>query len=236
MAAVAVLKNRKIAISQQRFDRSPRNLAWWRTLALFTLPPLTLPPFENPRWRRPPCWKIEKLPYLSNGLADCREIWRIDAFWPSWPFPPLKFPPFDNARWRRVPSSKIEKIVMSQQRFDRSMRSLARWCSLAVLNLPAPEISTFLKCKMAAAAILKNRKMALSQQQFGRLPRTLARWRILTYLTLSTPKFPPDLDCPRLRRSPSWKIAKWRNLSNGLMDHHEIWHGDAVWPSWAFDR
>jgi len=29
MAAAAILKKRKIAISQQRFDQVPRNLAWW---------------------------------------------------------------------------------------------------------------------------------------------------------------------------------------------------------------
>jgi len=33
MAAAGVTKTRKIAISEQRFDRSPRNFAWWRILA-----------------------------------------------------------------------------------------------------------------------------------------------------------------------------------------------------------
>jgi len=33
MAVAAVTKNRKIAISEQRFDRSPQNFAWWRILA-----------------------------------------------------------------------------------------------------------------------------------------------------------------------------------------------------------
>jgi len=26
--------------------------------------------FENPRWRRPPYWKIEKSPYFGGGLTD----------------------------------------------------------------------------------------------------------------------------------------------------------------------
>jgi len=34
MAAAAILKSRKIAISQQRFERSPRNLARWLILTL----------------------------------------------------------------------------------------------------------------------------------------------------------------------------------------------------------
>jgi len=38
MAAADTLKNRKIAISQKPFDRSPLNLAWWRSLNLLTLP------------------------------------------------------------------------------------------------------------------------------------------------------------------------------------------------------
>jgi len=40
--------------------------------------------------------KIDKSPYLSNGLTDRLEIWHNNAFWPSWPFPPLKFPYFEN--------------------------------------------------------------------------------------------------------------------------------------------
>ena len=31
--------------------------------------------FENPRWRRPPCWKSQKSRYLRNGLTDFYEIW-----------------------------------------------------------------------------------------------------------------------------------------------------------------
>ena len=34
MAAAAILKNRKSVISLERFDRSSRNLVWWRTVGL----------------------------------------------------------------------------------------------------------------------------------------------------------------------------------------------------------
>jgi len=46
--------------------------------------------FKNPRWRRPPSWKIVKSPYLGHTLTDCDEIWHAGAVRPSWPFRPLK--------------------------------------------------------------------------------------------------------------------------------------------------
>jgi len=36
--------------------------------------------FENPRWRQPPSWQIEKSPYLGR---NCDEILHSDAVWPS---------------------------------------------------------------------------------------------------------------------------------------------------------
>ena len=37
--------------------------------------PLKFRIFENPRWRRPPSWKLQKLRYLCNGLTDLYEVW-----------------------------------------------------------------------------------------------------------------------------------------------------------------
>ena len=62
---------------------------------------------------------------------------------------------------------KNRKMAISQQRFDRSPRNLARCRILFVLSRLTPKISTFSKSKMAAAAILK-KEMAISQQWFGR--------------------------------------------------------------------
>jgi len=42
MAAAAILNNPKIAISQQRFDRSPWNLARRYSLTLLTVPTVTI--------------------------------------------------------------------------------------------------------------------------------------------------------------------------------------------------
>jgi len=43
---------------------------------------------------------------------------------------------------------------------------------------------------------------------------------------------------PRWRRPPSWKKIEKKSpyLRNGWTDRHEIWHSDAVWPSWPFHR
>jgi len=66
----------------QQFYRSPRNLARWRTWPSLTLLTSKIPAFWKSRWR-PPFWKIEKSPCLSNRLTDRREIWQGDAFGPS---------------------------------------------------------------------------------------------------------------------------------------------------------
>ena len=77
-------KNRKIVISQPRFERFRRNLAWWCSLTLSTVPTVKIWNFKNPRWRRPPSWKIEKSPYLGHSFSDLNEIWHGDAVRPSW--------------------------------------------------------------------------------------------------------------------------------------------------------
>jgi len=69
-----ILRNRKIAISQQWFDRSPRNLGMVTQFGpLERLRPLKFQKFKNPRFRH--------------------DIWYDDAGWPSWPFRPSDFRP-----------------------------------------------------------------------------------------------------------------------------------------------
>ena len=53
-----------------------------------------------------------KWPYLSNGLADQREIWHGDAPWPSRAFPALKFTHFQNqdGGGRHLEKYKIDHI------------------------------------------------------------------------------------------------------------------------------
>jgi len=76
MAGAVVLKNSKIAISRQHFDRSPRkNLVWCRKLALFTLPTLQIPTYKNPRWRTAAIMNMGNVRYFSNSTTDRSEIW-----------------------------------------------------------------------------------------------------------------------------------------------------------------
>jgi len=109
MAAAAILRNQKIAISRPWFERFRPNVAHWRSSTLFSHPTIKNLKFENPRWRQPPSWKIEKSPYFGRGLTDFNQIWQGDAVRPSWPFRPLKIWNLKNPRWRRPPSWKIEK-------------------------------------------------------------------------------------------------------------------------------
>jgi len=82
-AAAAMLKNQKSPLCRLRFDRFQRNLARWCSLALLSFPIVKFPEFENPRWRRPQSWKIEKSPYLSRSLSDFNEMWHSDTIRPS---------------------------------------------------------------------------------------------------------------------------------------------------------
>ena len=65
---------------------------------------------------------------------------------------------------------------------------------------------------MAAAAILKNLKITISRQRFDQSPQNLAWWRNSTFVTL------PQLEICIV-------ILK-------IQDYGEIWHSDAVRPSW----
>jgi len=60
--------------------------------------------------------KIDKSPYLSNGLSDSHEIWHGDAHCPSEPHWPFKFRVFKNPRWRTAVILKIEKSRFKSKR------------------------------------------------------------------------------------------------------------------------
>ena len=74
--------------------------------------PLKISNFKNPRWRRPPSWRIEKSPYLGCGSSDLDKIWRGYAVRPSWPFWTLKISYFENPR-SKIAAAAILKIEKS---------------------------------------------------------------------------------------------------------------------------
>jgi len=70
MAAAAIFKITKIAISPQSFDRSLRNLVRRCKMGLLTSYTVKKLNFKNPKWRTAAIVKTIKSPYLCNLLAD----------------------------------------------------------------------------------------------------------------------------------------------------------------------
>jgi len=101
MAAAAILKISKIAISLQRFDRPLRSLVHCCKMGLLTAP--TVKNFEFHK-----SIKTVKSPYVCNRLTDFEEIWHDDAYWSPTAERPLKFRIFENSRWRQPPSGKSQ--------------------------------------------------------------------------------------------------------------------------------
>jgi len=76
MAAAAILKITKIAISPQKFDRYLRNLVWRCKMGLFAVPAVNNLNFKNLRWQTTAILKTVKSPYLCNHLTDFDKIWQ----------------------------------------------------------------------------------------------------------------------------------------------------------------
>jgi len=110
MAAAAILKITKIAISLQQFDRSLRNLERLCKISLLTVLTVKKLNFQNPRWRTAANMKTVKLPYLRNRLTDFDEIWHSDADWPPGGDISLKVRIFQKPRWRRPPYVKYMSV------------------------------------------------------------------------------------------------------------------------------
>jgi len=78
---VAILKNRKLAISTQRLDRLARNSisVRWCTLVLRTLLSFKISKFYKSKMADGRHFEKSKI-YLSNGSTDWREIWHCDTY------------------------------------------------------------------------------------------------------------------------------------------------------------
>ena len=112
--------------------------------------------FYNPRWRRLPSSKIEKLPYLINSLTHRREIWHSGAVWPSWPFRSSKIQNFKNPRSRRLPSWEVEKSSYLKSLTDRRKIWLfdAYWHIDACLRYRQLKIRPFRNLTWCTATVL----------------------------------------------------------------------------------
>ena len=89
MAAAAIFeksKNHDISVAVGAISTKSGTLnPHWCSSSFLNVPTVKKWNFYNPRWRRPPSWKINKSQYLGCVLADFNEIWRGDVVWPSWP-------------------------------------------------------------------------------------------------------------------------------------------------------
>jgi len=111
MAAAAILKNRKIAISLQWLHRLPRNLARWRILSPLTLQHLKIRHFKNPRWWRPLSWK-SKNRHISAKVwpfGTVRHTGTLTYMFLTAGYRQSKIRPFKNPRWRTAVILTIEK-------------------------------------------------------------------------------------------------------------------------------
>jgi len=72
----AVLKNRKVAICQQHFDRSPVTakfgtvMHYWHVDVYLPYRQLKIRQFNKPRWYTAAVLTIEKSGYVGKGLTD----------------------------------------------------------------------------------------------------------------------------------------------------------------------
>jgi len=194
MAAAAILKNRKSAISPERFDQSSRNLVRWRILGLRMGPEVEIFNFWKSKMAEG-CHleKLKKSPYLSRVLSDFDKIWHVDAVRTCWASEPLKIWIFQNPRWRPPPSWKIENRPYLRNGLT-NLREIwygdAYWASEWDRKL---KFLTFENPRWRTAAILKNWKIAISQPHFERFRQNLARGRssnLLSVRTVKNLKFP----------------------------------------------
>ena len=110
------------------------------------------------------------------------------------------------------------------------------WRSSTLMTVPTVKNLKCRKSKMAAAAILKkkHRKIAIFRPRFDRFWRNLARNFLVRNFWPSRPLKIWNFKMQGGGGRHLWKIEKSRYLGCCWSDFNEIWHSDAVWPSWTF--
>jgi len=145
----------------------------------WSVAPLKFPHFENPRWWRPPFWKIEKSSYLTSGLIDRREIWRGDTFCSSGRLRPLKIRNFKNPRWQRWLWQKIENrhILLTVWPITAKFGTVTHWHVDAYLPYRQLNIQPFKNPTWCTAAVLTIKKSWYVDK--GLTNQDYLMWRIL---------------------------------------------------------
>jgi len=140
--------------------------------------PLKIQNFENPRWRRPPSWKIDKLRYLGRSLGRFR---RNLAWWCSSTL--LTVPTVKNLKFRK--SKMAAAAILKNRNISAAVRAISTKFGTVMhfdpLERSDPYKSEISKIQDGVAAILKNRKITISWPQFKRFWRNLAGWHSSTF-------------------------------------------------------
>ena len=100
-------------MSPQRNDRFWRRLKRWCILALWTHQPQKFENFENPRWWRPPFWKLQKSLYFRNEFRQ-PVLTKFGML--------IHFGPLD----------PITQFLISPRSIDQFWAHLSWWCLLAL--------------------------------------------------------------------------------------------------------
>jgi len=92
-------------------------------------------------------------------LTDFDEIWHGDADWPNTGGQTVKISYFLKTKMAvaAVVILKISTITISPQKFDLSLRNLARLCNIGLLTVLVVKKFEFPKSKMADGRHFKNR-------------------------------------------------------------------------------
>ena len=158
MAAAAILKNLKIAISQPHFGRFWRNLARWCSSTLLTAPTVKN---WNLKFSKS---KMAAAAILKNWIIAISQP-RFNRFWPNLACSSisnlLTVPTVKNSKFQKIQDGgdrHLEKTknAISHPRFNRFRPNLAWWSISNLLTVLTVKNYKFQKSKMAAAASLKN--------------------------------------------------------------------------------
>ena len=139
------VKARYVCDRSTDFDEMCRDDACW-TLAADQ--PLKFRIFENPRWRRPPSWKITIFPQRFDRSLRNLVRWCKMGFLTAPTVKKFEFHKSKMADGRHSENRRIS-IHVSLQPFDRFWLNLAWWCMLVPSAWRKVEIFFFenLECK-----------------------------------------------------------------------------------------
>ena len=182
--------------------------------------------FENPRWQRPPSWKITKIAispqrfdrFLRNLVRWCKMGLLTSPTVKKIRISQMQDggrPPF----WKPLNHHIFATICPILMKFG-TMTHMGPYSGSTI------KISNFWKSKMAAAAILKITKIAIYPQRFDRSLRNLLRWCKTGLLTAPTVK-KLNFKNPRWCIAAIFKTVTSSYLCNLLTGFDKIWHSDA---------